>query len=107
MFSARLDSFLPFSSIWKLSSANSFSLEEPKVSHLVMVKHVCAARHLPKVFPIYKISEFLRFIVSHDDYPVEFFRQNHLDEPLNVWRLALYDTAKPCLFVAQRTEMFI
>ena len=31
-----LDNFLPFSSNLKLSSANSFSLEESKICHLVM-----------------------------------------------------------------------
>ena len=31
VFSTRLDSFLPFSSNLKLSSANSFSLEEAKI----------------------------------------------------------------------------
>ena len=33
-FSTRLDSFLPFSSNLKLSSANSFSLEESKICRL-------------------------------------------------------------------------
>ena len=36
VFSTRLDNFLPFSSNLKLSSANSFSLEESKICHLVM-----------------------------------------------------------------------
>ena len=36
MFSTRLDNFLPFSSNLKLSSANSFSLEESKICRLVM-----------------------------------------------------------------------
>ena len=36
VFSTCLDSFLPFSSNLKLSSANSFSLEESKIRHLVM-----------------------------------------------------------------------
>ena len=38
MFSTRLDNLLPFSSNLKLSSANSFSLEEPKICCLVMSK---------------------------------------------------------------------
>ena len=37
VFSTRLNSFLPFSSNLKLSSANSFSLEESKICRLVMV----------------------------------------------------------------------
>ena len=37
VFSTRLDNFLPFSSNLKLSSANSFSLEESKICRLVMV----------------------------------------------------------------------
>ena len=36
VFSTHLDNFLPFSSYLKLSSANSFSLEESKICHLVM-----------------------------------------------------------------------
>ena len=36
VFSTRLDNFLPFSSNLKLSSANSFSLEESKICCLVM-----------------------------------------------------------------------
>ena len=36
VFSTRLDNFLPFSSNFELSSANSFSLEESKVCCLVM-----------------------------------------------------------------------
>ena len=36
VFSTRLDNFLPFSSNLKLSSANSFSLEESKICRLVM-----------------------------------------------------------------------
>ena len=36
VFSTHLDNFLPFSSNLKLSSANSFSLEESKICHLVM-----------------------------------------------------------------------
>ena len=36
MFSISLDNFLPFSSNLKLSSANSFSLEESKICRLVM-----------------------------------------------------------------------
>ena len=36
MFSTCLDNFLPFSSNLKLSSANSFSLEESKICRLVM-----------------------------------------------------------------------
>ena len=36
VFSTHLDSFLLFSSNLKLSSANSFSLEESKICHLVM-----------------------------------------------------------------------
>ena len=38
MFSTRLDNLLPFSSNLKLSSANSFSLEESKIFCLVMGK---------------------------------------------------------------------
>ena len=34
VFSTLLDNFLPFSSNLKLSSANSFSLEESKICHL-------------------------------------------------------------------------
>ena len=34
VFSTHLESFLPFSSNLKLSSANSFSLEESKICHL-------------------------------------------------------------------------
>ena len=37
VFSTCLDYFLPFSSNLKLSSANSFSLEESKICHLVLV----------------------------------------------------------------------
>ena len=37
VFSTHLDNFLPFSSNFKLSSANSFSLEESKICHLVMI----------------------------------------------------------------------
>ena len=36
MSSTRLDNLLPFSSNLKLSSANSFSLEESKICRLVM-----------------------------------------------------------------------
>ena len=36
VFSTRLDNFLPFLSNLKLSSANSFSLEESKICCLVM-----------------------------------------------------------------------
>ena len=36
VFSNRLDNFLPFSSNLKLSSTNTFSLEESKICHLVM-----------------------------------------------------------------------
>ena len=36
VFSTRLDNFQPFSSNLKLSSANSFSLEESKICGLVM-----------------------------------------------------------------------
>ena len=36
VFSTRLDNFLPFLSNLKLSSANSFSLEESKICLLVM-----------------------------------------------------------------------
>ena len=36
VFSTRLDNFLPFSSNLKLTSANSFSLEESKICRLVM-----------------------------------------------------------------------
>ena len=36
VFSTHLDNFLPFLSNLKLSSANSFSLEESKICHLVM-----------------------------------------------------------------------
>ena len=36
VFSTCLDNFLPFSSNLKLSSANSFSLEESKICRLVM-----------------------------------------------------------------------
>ena len=36
MFSTHLDNFLPFLSSLKLSSANSFSLEESKICRLVM-----------------------------------------------------------------------
>ena len=36
VFSTRLDNFLPFLSNLKLLSANSFSLEESKICHLVM-----------------------------------------------------------------------
>ena len=36
VFSTHLDNFLPFSSNLKLSSANSFSLEESKICRLVM-----------------------------------------------------------------------
>ena len=36
VLSTGLDSFLPFSLNLKLSSANSFSLEESKICHLVM-----------------------------------------------------------------------
>ena len=36
VFSTHLDDFLLFSSSLKLSSANSFSLEESKICHLVM-----------------------------------------------------------------------
>ena len=36
VFSTYLDSFMPFSSNLKLSSANSFSLEESKICRLVM-----------------------------------------------------------------------
>ena len=36
VFSTCLDNFLPFSSNLKLLSANSFSLEESKICHLVM-----------------------------------------------------------------------
>ena len=36
VFFTCLDNFLPFSSNLKLSSANSFSLEESKIGHLVM-----------------------------------------------------------------------
>ena len=36
VFSTHMDNFLPFSSNSKLSSANSFSLEESKICHLVM-----------------------------------------------------------------------
>ena len=36
VFSTRLDNFLPFSLDLKLSSANSFSLEESKICRLVM-----------------------------------------------------------------------
>ena len=36
VFSTSLDNFLPFSSNLKLSSANSFSLEESKICRLVM-----------------------------------------------------------------------
>ena len=36
VFSTRLDNFLPFLSYLILSSANSFSLEESKICHLVM-----------------------------------------------------------------------
>ena len=36
MFSTRLDNFLPFLSNLKLSSANSFSLEESKMCRLVV-----------------------------------------------------------------------
>ena len=36
VFSTHLDSFLLFSSNLKSSSANSFSLEESKICHLVM-----------------------------------------------------------------------
>ena len=36
MFSTRLDNFLPFLSNLKLSSANSFSLEESKICRVVM-----------------------------------------------------------------------
>ena len=36
VFSTRLDNFQPFSSNLKLSSANSFSLEESKICRLVM-----------------------------------------------------------------------
>ena len=38
MFSTRLENSLPFSSKLKLSSANSFSLEEPKIVVLERVK---------------------------------------------------------------------
>ena len=34
VFSTHLENFLPFSSSLKLSSANSFSLEEPKIGGL-------------------------------------------------------------------------
>ena len=37
VFSTHLDNFLPFSSHLKLSSANSFGLEESKICRLVMV----------------------------------------------------------------------
>ena len=36
VFSTRFDNFLPFSSNLKLSSANSFGLEESKICRLVM-----------------------------------------------------------------------
>ena len=36
VFSTRLDNFLPFSSNLKMSSANSFILEESKICRLVM-----------------------------------------------------------------------
>ena len=36
VFSTRLDNFLPFSSNFKLSSTNSFSLEESKICQLLM-----------------------------------------------------------------------
>ena len=36
VFSTRFDNLLPFSSNLKLSSANSFSLEESKICRLVM-----------------------------------------------------------------------
>ena len=36
VFSTRVDNFLPFTSNMKLSSANSFSLEESKICRLVM-----------------------------------------------------------------------
>ena len=39
VFSTHLDNFLPFSSNLKLSSANSFSLEESKICRLVMGKY--------------------------------------------------------------------
>ena len=40
-FSTRLDNFLPFSSNLKLSSANSFSLEESKICRLIMGSTCC------------------------------------------------------------------
>ena len=39
MFSAHLENFLPFSSILKLSSANSFSLEAFKICRLAPISY--------------------------------------------------------------------
>ena len=54
--SCHLDNFLPFSSHLKMSSANSFSLEESKICclgkglHLGIGKKMFHVRHNPRVF---------------------------------------------------------
>ena len=54
MFSTHLDNFLPFSSNLKLSSANSFSLEESKICLLVMGKLLSSYVNLMYCCTLYK-----------------------------------------------------
>ena len=92
VFSTRLDNLLPFSSNLKLSSANSLSLEESKICHLVMGEllvynsKTCASEILPISGPtqvvgmsatLSNIEDLQKFmnadVYSNDFRPVCFF----------------------------------
>ena len=67
MFSTRLDNLLPFSSNLKLSSANSFSLEESKICRLVMGKP------REKILDPYKLKLFADYNLKVDPMFEHFF----------------------------------
>ena len=78
MFSTRLDNFLTFLSNLKLSSANSFSLEESKICHLVMGKDSSKGVIIGSDSVLEKKEMVITRIISFFHYVLQLFqRQFH------------------------------
>ena len=86
VFSSSLDNFLPFPSNLKLSSANSFSLEESKICRLVMGYPFTKQSKLKMTMET-NVGNKLHLSINMNQYPHQLFDRNRQFNPFpnNPW----------------------